>query len=190
MHLHKLILVLVLLIPISLYSQNYVFSIQIKSSVLNVQQFNNNTYDKSIDIYPLSIYLGNKFKISENYKIEISPGYFFGGENFSGFETGIYLRNNIYNDKIFVALGVNLHYNLGNGHGVTIVEYAPDGIFTNIGASVGVNFNKNVSFLLSYIKSLSEDYGYSSVFVFEDGSGKVYQRNLFSIIQTGFEFNF
>lgn len=189
MNLYKSILILMFLIPISIYSQEYIFSVQIRGSGLNVQQFDNNEYGKSITIYPLSIYLGNKFKISESYQIEISPGYFFGGENFSGFETGIYLRRNIFDGKFFGALGINFHYNLGNGHGVTVVEYAPDGIFTNIGATIGVNFNKNVAFLLSYIKTLSEDYGYSSVFVFENGFNKQYKRKLFSLIQAGFEFN-
>jgi hypothetical protein len=187
---HKLLILFFILIPTSLYSQDYVFSIQIKGSALFVEQFNNNMYSKSINIYPLSIYLGNKFKISEDYALEISPGYFYGGENFSGLETGIYLRRNIYDNKIFGAFGINLHYNFGDAHGVMVYEYTPDGIFVNICASVGVNFNKNISFLLSYSKSLSEDYGYSSVFVLEDGSSKQYQRNLFSIIQAGFEFNF
>lgn len=190
MNLYKSILVLILLIPISVYSQDYVLSIQIKSSGMNVQQFTNNKYSKSIDIYPLSIYLGNKFRISENYQIEISPGYFFGGENFSGFEAGVYFRRNIYNDKIFGALGFNLHYNLGSSHGINVVEDIPNGIFLNIGASIGLNLNKTVSFLLSFIKTISEDYGYTSVVDFEGGLSKKYQRNLFSIIQVGFEFNF
>lgn len=176
----KRYLFVLMVISTTSYAQAYSMGIQLNSSVLNVQQYNNQTYDKTLLIFPFSIYFNNKFCINKNYQIEISPGYFFGGEYFSGFEVGVYLRRNIYNDKIFGAFGLNLHYNLGSGHGITVAEYAPNGIFTNLGLTFGVNFNKNVSFLLSYMKSLNEDYGYSSAFNFENGLTEQYKRYLFS----------
>jgi hypothetical protein len=190
MKLNKSVLFLMILIPFSLYSQNYIFSIQIKTSALYVEQYTNSEYAKRLAIYPLSLYLGNKFKISEDYQFEISPGVFIGGENFWGPEIGVFLRYYFYKDIIFGIAGPNFHYSFGVGHGTSIAESVPGGFYTNLGLSVGINSsNKNVAFILSFYKPLSEDYGYTHVYNFEEGSGKLYKRNLFAIIQAGLEFN-
>jgi hypothetical protein len=189
MFMREFVLALLLFTPLPLFSQEYVLSVQFKSSALFVEQFRSSHCARYIDLYPLSIYVGNKFRIDDNYQLEMSPGFFFGGENFSGIELGVYLRRKIHAELLFGSLGVNMHYNLGNDHGLSVEEHAPQGIFVNIAASTGVNFNRNVSFLISYIQPLSEDYGYSIVSVVEDGSTTICHRKLFRMIQAGFEFN-
>lgn len=168
----------------AVYSQSYDFSLQIKLSALYAEQYQNNAFDKSFNIFPLGVYLVNKIKISSDYSIEICPGYFSGGENFSGIESGFYIRRNIYDDIIFASAGINFHYNFGDSHGVQIFEVTPDGIFTNLGGSILMSLNKNISFLIAYFKPLNKDYGYSRI------SGLEYKRSLEDILQTGIEFNF
>ena len=187
----KSVLLLIIVIPFSLYSQDYVFSIQLKASALYVEQYVNEEYAKYVDVYPISIYFGNKLRVSKDFQLEITPGIFFGGENFWGPEIGTFLRYYFYKDLIFFAIGPNFHYGFGEGHGLTIEESVPGGFYTNLGASVGINsLNKNVAFILSFYKPLNKDYGYTNVYNFEESSGKRYNRNLYSIIQMGLEFNF
>ena len=190
MKLCKSVSLLMILIPFSIYSQDYVFSLQFKASALYVEQYVNNEYAKYIDMYPISIYFGNKIRISKDFQLEITPGIFFAGETFWGPEIGTFLRYYFYRDIIFCAVGPNFHYSFGEGHGLTVMEFVPDGFYTNLGLSVGIDSpNKNVAFILSFYIPLSEDYGYTSVANFTEGSRNLYKRNLISMIQAGLEFN-
>jgi hypothetical protein len=179
---------LILLNSSIIYSQKYEFSIQVKTSLLHVKEYeedsNKGKYGSSLNFYPpLSIYLGNKFIIDEDYQIEISPGFLYAGENYSGFEAGLYLRRNIIQNVFFLALGMNFHYSSGEGHGTSILEYIPDGIYSNFAVAIGLYMSKAVSFNINYLKSLDEDFGYTST------GGNIYPRKLYGIIQAGFEFN-
>ncbi|MFO7446744.1 MAG: hypothetical protein R6W90_10275 [Ignavibacteriaceae bacterium] len=120
------IFLLIILVQISLYAQSYTLSANVKISALHSEQFDNNKYEKSLKLYPLSIYIGNTFNLDDDYQLEVSPGILFGGETFGGFETGIYLRRNL-GDTFFGGIGTNFHYNSGLGHGTTVEEYVPDG---------------------------------------------------------------
>lgn len=182
------ILFFIFILSISVYSQSYNFGIQIKSSVLYTQQYSDGEYDKFVEFYPLSVYFANKFKINEAYEIELSPGYLFAGDNFSGFEILLYIKR--YFGNVFVGLGPTLHYNIGCDYGTSIQEYSPNKTFINASVVSGIKLGTNISLLVNYILPLSKDFGYSSVFSYPDAFVVKYERKLFYIIQMGIEFNF
>ena len=132
---------------------------------------------------PITFYLSPKINFSKSFCFEFRPGLFWGGEPFTGFEYGFYLRYKIIDYKLIFISGINFHSNMGTGHnsgfstGETITEYA----FT-----VGYEFTKSTSILLSFYQPDSKINFY--------GKTNDYQTwesyDLKYIIKLGLEFSF
>lgn len=132
---------------------------------------------------PITFYLSPKINFSKSFCFEFRPGLFWGGEPFTGFEYGFYLRYKIIDYKLILISGINFHSNIGTGHnsgfstGETITEYA----FT-----LGYEFNRTTSILLSFYQPDSEINFYGKTNDQETWES----YDLKHIIKLGLEFSF
>jgi hypothetical protein len=132
---------------------------------------------------PITFYLSPKINFSKTFSFEFRPGLFWGGEPFTGFEYGFYLRYKIIDYRLIFISGINLHSNMGTAHnsgfstGETITEYA----FT-----AGYEINKSTSFLVSFYKPDSKINFYGKRKDYE--TWESYDLNY--IIKLGLEFTF
>jgi hypothetical protein len=144
-----------------------------------------NNYVTGSDI-GTSFYVSYQAEIDENFTIEIKPGIFFGGDFFSGFEVGSFLRYSFTYSKIYFLSGVNLHLNNGTAHGLSRMEFAKDDLYINIGLGIGTKLNNSINIAFNYYQPLKINYGY--IAISENEISEIYQTKLFRIYKLGIEF--
>lgn len=132
-------------------------------------------------IYPISIYLSGRVNLSKRVCLEFRPGLFFGGEEYFGSELGFYLRYQIIINKLYLAAGVNYHYNTDAAHnGFT----SSDETFQFYVLNCGINLSEKLAFIISYY------YQHKKEFLYQVYGEYTTNYNLKDIIKFGFDLTF
>ena len=91
-----------------------------------------------ISFSPFSVYLSAAYIPIDWLNIEVRPGYFAAGEEYSGLEFGAFCKFIIPNTKFQIIAGFNNHNNTGTGHN------GGGSIEKNIlYKGIGIGFNKD-----------------------------------------------
>ena len=106
-----------------------------------------------VNFYPVSIYFSYRLILPIGFSLEVRPGYLFGGKYYSGFELGFFLRYKIIKELLYVAAGLNYHYNEAPGGGNLdfIVSEATVRLW---GLSLVVKVSKVVDIMLNIYHSM------------------------------------
>lgn len=161
------------------YSQSYKssFAVEITGLSTNTSSFKSVEDEKEF-IAGYGFSYSGKFSINSTYQLEFRPGLFFTQNYYHGFQFGLFLRRSI-SENFFGVIGVNSSLNFtGNSHSFThpTLSYA-------VGATVGLQLNKDFSALFSFYKTLDNIYGHGST------STTYFTKYLFWLIKLGVEYN-
>lgn len=198
MHKIKYILLFVFL-PLSLNAQfakveklnvNFDFGLRLQMTELVSEQ---NSYSSREEVHiaisPFSIYLVTRAKLNNNLSLEFSPGIIFGGDGFTGFEYGFYVKYLFSESKYFLSGGINIHDNIESAHGTENFESTTDESVLLVGFSAGYKMHDNFAFIIGLHKPLS-NYFYLHRLI-SDGKSYLFQdRSLKYLIKAGFEVTF
>ena len=135
------------------------------------------------DFYPLNVYLSGFVFINKSMGIEFKPGWFLGGDRFTGYELGLYLKKYFCKNKLFGKAGINFHKNSASAH--INFSSTDKGVFL-LGAAVGYKPFRNIALTVSYHHVLSNYWNYHEIPEGDFLSNNVY---LNQIIKFGLEFN-
>ena len=150
-------------------SNSFEYGIVIESSfLLNTEKelsLNNMSLQNeksTLEFYPLSFYLTGAFFLNENIGIELKPGWVLGGDKFSAFEIGMFLKNYFWKKKLLGKIGANFHKNISDAHGTF---ESTDKSVLLIGLILGYKPISILTLTLSYYRPLSEYFyfGYGSL---------------------------
>jgi hypothetical protein len=169
-------------------NEEFNFGILAELTIVNSNQ-NDIKIEKSklnTTIYPLSIYFSGRVHITKEFRLELRPGFLFGGEYFTGFEYGFYLRYKFSNSKFYLICGINFHNNFGDAHGVNTVVSVSDDTITQLNISMGYYLKENFGFVISYYQPTSSYKMYSVA----NSEADYYDVNLRNIIKIGFDYTF
>lgn len=146
-----------------LRAQEINFGILVETSAYLTKSYFDNNYGSKTDIYPFSVFASLSIENEESF-VRSEAGIVFAGEDFSGFEFGIFYFQNILNRKIYIGSGFNAHYNWGEGHGIGGSKTIFNDLFFQIPIILNFKTTGKIDFLISTVLPLSTNYGYLNVY--------------------------
>lgn len=167
-----------------IYSQSYQSSLM--AEVAGLASINKYSYSDKIDkefVGALSVSYCGKIRLSSNYQLELRPGYLAStikNDHFlSKITLGLFVRRRLI-DSTFCAIGINSEIN-PTAEGAS-TSLRPKRLTFSIGGMVGLKLNEEFSILLSFYKTLTENYGRGQTFE------TVYDKYLYWFMKLGIEF--
>jgi hypothetical protein len=172
---------------INIYSQSYQSSLiaEVAGLTTNTKDFYLNK-DNAEFVSAFVVSYSGQIRLNPNYKFEFRSGYLFSSLKndhfYSKIQFGLFLRRKLI-DSTFCAFGVNSEINpMAEG---TSTSASPKRFTFSLGGTIGLSLNKDFSILLSYYKTLTEEYGYSYSFITDHWSSLY--KYLFWILKFGIE---
>ncbi len=135
---------------------------------------------------PYSVYLTTAFTPIEWVSVELRPGFFLAGEEYSGFEIGGFFQYNILPTDLYIIFGINNHSNTESDHN-SGGSYKKDILYKAIG--IGYKKDTKLKFDITYYWTSDKVYGYT----FTQGSDgySVYNpKEINGLIKFGFCLSF
>lgn len=170
----------------TIYSQSYQSSLmaEVAGLATNKKDYFSGKDDKEfISAYTLSY--NGKIRLSSKYQLVIRTGYFesslINDSFFSGVQLGLFLRRKMI-DSLFCSLGIDSKINFKGGHG-TAFYTDPKRLSFLFGGTIGLKLNKDFSILLSFYKTIDENYGYGQTYE------TAYYKYLYWLMKLGVELN-
>lgn len=149
------LLILVLINP-PMKSQSLKFGFRLEPAILFTEENNGS----STSFTPYSFYLAAFAVPTEWITLEIRPGLFLAGEEYSGFEIGAFSRFKILPTKIYLIAGLNNHSNGSSGHN-SGGSYSKGMLYKGVG--IGFQKDSKLSFDLIYYWSDNKTYAYTRI---------------------------
>ncbi len=169
----------------TIFSQSYQSSLiaEVAGLATNKKDVYSNNDNKELVSAFIVSYSG-QIRLNSNYQLELRPGYLFSSikndHYYSKIQLGLFLRRKLI-DSIFCVIGINSEINPIAEEAST--SSSPKRLTFSIGGNVGLRLNKDFSILLSYYKTLDEDYGHGQTFE------TAYFKYLYWLLKLGVEFN-
>lgn len=139
----------------------------------------------SILFAPYCINLSIISEVANKLLFEVRPGYILGGDEYSGFEFGFYLKYRFISNLLIIA-GINNHSNSETAHN-SGGSYSINMLYKGIG--IGYKKNSNISFDIMYYWTSDKEYAY-----YRDTDWLTYSRmvdrKMNGIIKLGFAYSF
>jgi len=173
-----IILVTIILSPV-IKSQSLKVGFRVEPSILLIEH-NNET---DISFTPYSLYLTTLVVPTKWLNLEVRSGLFLAGEEYSGFEIGVFAMFKIFPKGIYIITGLNNHSNRGSGHNGG-GSYAKQILYKGVG--IGFQKNSKLSFDLMYYWTNDKDYAYSIVIDSSSGYTTMVNKKMNGILKVGF----
>ena len=146
---HLILLGLILIIADLTNAQHLYFGIRDGINFISINQNNK----KNLNVDPGSIYCLIGAGILKNCNLEFRTGYNFGiSTDYRGPEFGLYLRQEILYNKLFILGGINAHINIPDNNSNVSKT------ITLLGIGVGSDFGKSIVIELTYYFPLEKSF--------------------------------
>lgn len=122
----------------------------------------------------------------EDFRLEMRTGFFLGGEEFTGYDVGGFLRYELFKSNFYSSIGLLNHAN-GESGGHRRGSYAKNILFKGIG--LGFQKDELFGFDIMYLWTNDNVYGYSIISDYISSSQKV-DKTINGMIRIGFNFAF
>ncbi|MCU7495247.1 MAG: hypothetical protein HF314_09600 [Ignavibacteria bacterium] len=165
------------------YAQSVFGGFRVEQNFLGSNSLSNNRSSASFEP---GLNLG--LKIGEDFSLEGRWGVLLS-DDLSGMQYGLYAKENILKDYIYLMGGISLLSSSGDAHGTLIYEESFSGTHTMLGGGIGFNASDNFAVELQYNKVLDEKFGFSS-FWDMNGQPRIEYWKVYSIIKLGLAYNF
>ncbi|MFA7421602.1 MAG: hypothetical protein WCZ90_18105 [Melioribacteraceae bacterium] len=172
-------LLLLILINPSIKSQSLKLGFRVEPGILFSEQNN----ESSISFSPYGLYLTTLFEPIDWLTLEVRPGMFLAGEDYSGYEIGAFIRLKIPSTSFYFTTGLNNHSNWGGNDHNSGGSYKKEMLFKGIG--VGYQKDSKFSIDVNYYWTNNKDYAYlidSSTQTYS----RVYNKQVTGILKLGF----
>jgi hypothetical protein len=117
------------------------------------------TYSKKFSLSPVpSLYLLISKEFSESVSLSLKPGVLMIPDSFIGVELGLVSNYRIYNDKLWILSGVNMHLVTKSEEGRSLMTTSKNIYFILIGA--GYQLTDWIAADISFHQALNKEYGY------------------------------
>jgi hypothetical protein len=183
----RIIFALLIVIPFYTNAQSKTFHLGLKAefygyTLHEVRDYK--TYSKKFSFSPLpSMYILVVKDISQSISLILKPGLLFLPESFNGLELGLGLTDKIFQDKVFIESGLNMHLVNGKPGHFEITSKTIYFIFLGVGYQLLDRIYMDICFH----QTLNNEYGYTYAAFPSDASGP---SKLYNMLKLGLAASF